>query len=98
MPQSVLLFYVRRPDFTPAEFEKYMNERHVPLVKEVMGPHYPTSYTIQYVVRVDSGAGDRMGAPTSSTKRAPPDAPVLLVGAPEELGWDAVGEMVFRDE
>jgi len=98
MPQTVLLFYVRRSDLTPAEFEKYMTERHIPLMKEVLGPHYPISFTLQFVERVDSGAGDRLGAPTSSTKRAPADAPVVLVGAPEDLGWDALGEMVFRDE
>jgi hypothetical protein len=98
MPLSVLLFYTRRSDVTPDQFQKYMEEHHVPLIKEVMGVHYPQTYTMRYVVRVSSGAGDRLGAATSSRKRASPDAPVVIVGSPEDLGWDAMGEMVFRDE
>lgn len=98
MPQTLLLFYVRRPDLTPVEFEKYLTEHYLSLMKEVMGPHFPSSATFQFVLRVGSGVGDRLGAPMSSTKKAPADAPVVLVGAPEDLGWDAMGELVFRDE
>ncbi|KAF2849637.1 hypothetical protein T440DRAFT_122730 [Plenodomus tracheiphilus IPT5] len=98
MPQTVLVFYTRRPDLTPAEFEAYMVRHHVPLVKEIMGPHYPQSFTLRFAQRVESGAGDRLGATTSSKKRANADAPVVLVGSPDDLGWDAMGEMIFRDE
>ncbi|KAI8941533.1 hypothetical protein NX059_002749 [Plenodomus lindquistii] len=98
MPQSVLVFYTRRPELTPAEFEAYMENHHVPIVKEVMGPHFPQSYIMRYAVRVETGAGDRLGATMSSKKRANAEAPVVLVGSPGELGWDAMGEWVFRDE
>jgi hypothetical protein len=98
MPLPILLFYVRRPDFTPEQFQSYMEEKHIPLLKAAMGPHWAASYTLRYVVRVESGVGDRLGATTSSTGRAPGDAPVVLLGSPEDLGWDVVGEMVFRDE
>ncbi|KAH9871155.1 hypothetical protein J1614_006730 [Plenodomus biglobosus] len=98
MPQTVLVFYTRRPEFTPAEFEAYMMNKHLPLIKEIMGPHYPQEYNLRFVVRVESGAGDRLGATTSSRKRASADAPVVLVGSPDELEWDAMGELIFRDE
>jgi len=98
MPISVLIFYTRHPDVTPEKFQTTMDESHVPLIKEVMGVHYPQAHTIRYVVRVSSGAGDRLGAPIASKKRAHPDAPVLLVGSPDDLGWDAMAEMIFRDE
>lgn len=98
MPVSVLVFYTRRPDFTPAQFKAYMEDSHVPLIKEVMEPHFPLTYTLRYVVRVESGAGDRLGLPTASKKRADPDAPVVLVGSAGDLEWDAMGEMIFRDE
>lgn len=98
MPLSVMVFYTRRPDVTPDQFRERMENVHVPIIRDVMGEHYPTCYTLRYVVRVDSGAGDRLGANTASKKRAPPDAPVVLVGSPSDLGWDAMGEMVFRDE
>lgn len=32
------------------------------------------------------------------TGRADPEDPVVLIGEPKELGWDAVSEMIFRDE
>lgn len=98
MTISALLFYTRRPDISPPEFEKYMSKHHVPLIKEVMGPHYPQTYTMRFVVRVSSGAGDRLGAIISSRGRAADDAPVVLIGSPQEVDWDAFGEMVFRDE
>jgi hypothetical protein len=98
MPLSVLVFYTRRPDVTPDQLQAYMEHYHVPLIREVMGPHYPLTYTMRYVVRVNTGAGDRLGATTASRSRADGDAPVVLVGSPSELDWDAMGEMVFRDE
>ncbi|KAF1835917.1 hypothetical protein BDW02DRAFT_567529 [Decorospora gaudefroyi] len=98
MTFSVLVFYTRRPDVTPERFQTYMEETHVPLFKKVLGPHYPLSYNMRYVVRVSSGAGDRLGATTSAKGRADPDAPVVLVGSTKDVEWDALGEMVFRDE
>jgi hypothetical protein len=98
MPISFLIFYTRRPDVSPANFRSYMEEKHVPLLKEIFKTHLPLSYTLQYPARVDSGAGDRLGAVTSSRGRADPDAPVVIVGSPSNIDWDCVGEMTFRDE
>lgn len=93
-----MVFYTRRPDLTPKEFRTYMEEKHMPVVKEVMGDLYPVDYIRRYVLRVDSGAGDRLGAPAASRRSSDTSAPVVLVGAPSELGWDMMGEMVFKDE
>jgi len=98
MPISILAFYTRDPDTTPEEFQSYMDNNHMPLIKEVFGEQAPLSCTVRYVVRVKSGAGDRLGAPTSTQKRADPDAPVVLVGEPSDLEWDAMSELLFRDE
>jgi hypothetical protein len=32
------------------------------------------------------------------TGKANPNDPVLLVGEPKDLDWDAMSEMIFRDE
>jgi hypothetical protein len=98
MPLSVLIFYTRRPDFTPAQFKSYMEEIHVPILKEIMGGHYPTTYTRRYVERVGSGAGDRLGASVASRRNSLPDAPVVLVGLPQDLGWDMMGELLYFDQ
>jgi hypothetical protein len=98
MPITLVVFYKRHSDFTPEQFQSYMEDNHVPLLKKAFGPHWPVSYNLRYVTRVKTGAGDRLGATVSSTARASADAPVVLVGSPEDLGWDAIGEMVWRDE
>ncbi len=98
MPLTVLVFYTRRPEISPEEFISHLENIHMPMLKEVIGPHYPISYSLRHVIRVKTGAGDRLGATTSTRKAAEPDDPVLLVGAPNDLDWDCVGEMVFRDE
>ncbi|EDU48054.1 EthD domain containing protein [Pyrenophora tritici-repentis] len=98
MPISILAFYTRDPDLSPEEFQTYMEGTHMPLVKEIFGDQAPLSCTLRFPVRVKSGAGDRLGAPTSTQKRADPDAPVVLVGEPSDLEWDAMSEFTFRDE
>jgi hypothetical protein len=98
MTVSVIVMYTRRPDISPAEFRRYMEEIHMPIQKSVMGEYYPLSFPRKYIARVESGAGDRLGASSSSRKHADPAAPVVLVGAPAEIGWDMMGEMIFRDE
>lgn len=95
MPLSVIAFYTRRPDISPAEFKRHMEEDHIPILKEVMGVHYPTIYQRRYVARAESGLGKRLGAQNSSND---PAAPVVLVGSPDDVGWDMMGEFVFRDE
>jgi hypothetical protein len=98
MVVSVLLLYTRRSDIGPEEFKRYMEDKHLPLMKQVLGDHYPASFPRRYLQRIESGAGDRLGTPSASKKTGDPAGPVVLVGAPEELGWDMWGEMVFRDE
>ncbi|USP75498.1 uncharacterized protein yc1106_02772 [Curvularia clavata] len=53
---------------------------------------------MHYVERVKTGLGDRLGAVTSMTGRAEPNDPVVLIGVPSSLEWDAMGKMIFRDE
>ncbi len=75
-----------------------MEEKYLPIVKDVMGPHVPISTTLRYIERCSSGYGDRLGANLSSKYRNHPDAPVLLIGHPKDLGWDAIVEMSFKDD
>jgi hypothetical protein len=99
MPLSILLFFKRRSDFSPDQFRTHMEQTYLPLFKSIMGEdHYPPTVTLRYVERVESGAGDRFGATMSLKSRNPPEAPVMLVGAPHELNWDCMCEMIYRDE
>lgn len=98
MTRTIFLFYTRRPDFTPAEFKEYMEEKYLPIVKEVMGPHTPETTILRYVERCGSGYGDKLGAHLSSKHRNHPDAPVLLIGHPKDPCWDAMVEMSFKDD
>jgi hypothetical protein len=98
MSCSVIVLYKRRSDVSPSDFQKYMEDVHIPLMKEALGDQFPSSYPRRYVARIESGAGDRLGAPAASRKHGNPTAPVVLVGAPDDWAWDMMGEMMFRDE
>jgi hypothetical protein len=98
MPLTVLLFYTRLPELAFADFKEHMENVYLPLLKKTFGCHQPTQIRTQYVEVVSSGAGDRLGAATASKTRNPPDAPVVLVGSPSDLTWDAMCEMTFQDE
>lgn len=98
MSLTILMFYTRRSDFTPAEFREHMESKYIPVVNEVMSPHVPKTTTLRYVERCGSGAGDRLGATLAAKHRNDPNAPVLLVGYPKDLGWDAMVEMSFEDD
>jgi hypothetical protein len=98
MALTILMFYTRRPDFTPAQFREHMESKYLPIVKEVMGCQIPVMTTLRYVERCGSGFGDRLGATLASKYRNDENAPVLLVGYPKDLGWDAMVEMSFKDD
>ena len=98
MPHTVLLFYTRLPELSSIQFKDHMETVYLPLLKKTMGCHQPSQIRVQYVERVSSGAGDRLGATTASKARNPPEAPVVLVGSPGDLNWDAMCEMTFQDE
>lgn len=98
MALTILMFYTRRPDFTPEQFRAHMESKYLPIVKEVMGPHLPETTTLRYVERCGSGFGDRLGATLASKYNNDPHLPVLLVGYPRDLGWDAMVEMSFKDD
>jgi hypothetical protein len=87
MTASVIVQYTRRPHISPDEFKRYMEEQHIPLIKEALGIHFPASFPRRYLARVDSGASDRLGL----QRHSDPSAPVVLIGLPEELGFDMWG-------
>lgn len=98
MGLTILMFYTRRLDFTPAEFREHMEIKYLPIVTEVMGSCIPETTTLRYVERCGSGFGDRLGATLASKYRNDPNELVLLVGYPKDLGWDAMMEMSFEDD
>ncbi|KAF3052383.1 hypothetical protein E8E11_011296 [Didymella keratinophila] len=98
MALTILMFYTRRPDFTPAHFREHMESKYLPIVKEVMGPHVPVVTTLRYIERCGGGFRDRLCATLASKYRNAENAPVLLVGYPKDLGWDAMVEMSFKDD
>ncbi|KAJ8111865.1 hypothetical protein OPT61_g5637 [Boeremia exigua] len=98
LSRTLLLFYTRRSDLTPAEFQEYMEQKYIPILKETMGAYAPIATTLRFTERCGSGYGDRLGAKLASKYRNHPDAPVLLVGHPKDLGWDAMMELSFKDD
>ncbi|KAF2245784.1 hypothetical protein BU26DRAFT_607961 [Trematosphaeria pertusa] len=98
MTYLIVLFAYRKPGMSPSEFREYCETTHVPFLKSLLGSVAPIEYTRNYIARVDSGAGERMGLSHLSPKFADGNTPVVLIGNPEDVTWDVMSEMRFRDE
>ena len=75
-----------------------MESKYLPIAKGVMGPYIPVMTTLRYDERFGGGSGDRLGVTLASKYRNDENAPVLLVGYPKDLGWNAMVEMSFKDD
>jgi hypothetical protein len=51
MPYIIVSFETRKPDLTPADFEAYYDNTHVPIIKEAVGPAFPKSHARYYLQR-----------------------------------------------
>ncbi|KAF2649700.1 hypothetical protein K491DRAFT_668475 [Lophiostoma macrostomum CBS 122681] len=98
MPYAIALFVSRKPGVSIGEFKDHWENKHIPLLKSIVGKAFPLTHTRRYVARVESGAGDRAGVTPASHRRAPSAAPVVLGGDKNEVTWDGFAELVFRDE
>ncbi|KAF2193116.1 hypothetical protein K469DRAFT_745488 [Zopfia rhizophila CBS 207.26] len=96
MVYSIILFCSRKPGISPAEFKDHWENKHVPLLKSVTGPHFPLAHTRRYISRSEGGAGTLVGLSAGDDRTANP--PAVLVGNPEEIDWDGFAELTFKDE
>jgi hypothetical protein len=53
-PITILLYCYRLPTLSPIEFRTYCEEKHVPLVKSLLGAEHPLTHT-RYYTNKDSG-------------------------------------------
>lgn len=53
-PITALLFCYRLPSLSPSQFRTYIEEKHVPLVKSLLGANHPSTHT-RYYTNKDSG-------------------------------------------
>jgi uncharacterized protein (TIGR02118 family) len=51
---TILLYCYRLPTLSPTEFQTYCEEKHVPLVKSLLGAEHPLTHT-RYYTNKDSG-------------------------------------------
>ncbi|KAL8658902.1 MAG: hypothetical protein Q9202_007371 [Teloschistes flavicans] len=82
MPYTILAFITRRPTLSPSEFSSHYENTHIPLLRSLMGPTFPTSHTRFYLARTAPPAAD----------------PVVYAGAKEDFDYDVCAKLVFEDE
>jgi len=70
---------------SPGAFKNYWESKHIPLLQSLSGPNFPEKHIRHYLARNTSDPSD-------------PDAPITLVGNPEDLNWDAYAEITFDSE
>lgn len=51
MPYTIVSFETRKPDLSPADFQDYYDNVHVPIIKEAVGASFPKSHARHYLKR-----------------------------------------------
>lgn len=89
MTHTVLIFAYRKPGSTPEQFRAHYEGKHVPLVKEIAGEHFPLSHTRRYIHRSEgTGEGTERNAKYPAT---------VLLGSQVDFDYDAFAELTFTD-
>ncbi|KAL4795612.1 hypothetical protein BDV19DRAFT_362296 [Aspergillus venezuelensis] len=96
MPYTILALLRRKPGTTPSHFKTYYETKHIPLLKEIAGPDFPTFHKRYYLPRTRlSDTTETAGEPDTSNAAFP--APVIA-GTAEDFQFDVYAEVIFRDE
>ncbi|KAI1780308.1 EthD domain-containing protein [Hypoxylon cercidicola] len=90
MPYSILFFVSRKQGISMEEFKSHYENIHMPLLKEVAGPHFPLAHTRRYIHRTE-------GQAEGTTRNASTPAQVLL-GTQADFDYDAIIELTFASE
>ncbi|KAK2604280.1 hypothetical protein N8I77_007224 [Diaporthe amygdali] len=89
MTYSVLIFAYRKPGTTPEQFRAHYEGKHMPLVKEIGGEHFPLSHTRRYIHRTEGK--------TEDTERNANFPATVLMGSQTDFDYDAIAELTFAD-
>jgi uncharacterized protein (TIGR02118 family) len=84
MTYRVLILVYRKPGMTPEDFKNHYENVHVPLVRDIAGPHFPLSHKRRYIQRTELPDGTYPA--------------ILLSGSQEDFRFDAVAELTYKDE
>ncbi|KAI2602308.1 EthD domain-containing protein [Hypoxylon sp. NC1633] len=88
MTFSILLFLSRKPGTSPESFQEHYENVHLPLLREVAGPHFPLTHTRRYIARSSGQAED-------TTRNATTPAQVLR-GSQADFDYDCIVEATFE--
>ncbi|KAH8425961.1 EthD domain-containing protein [Aspergillus melleus] len=91
MPCTIIAFFARKPGLTPTEFKTHYETTHIPLLKELAGPHFPIAHKRFYLPRTRAPDADE----TDHSNTAYP-APILA-GESADFQYDVYAELTFRD-
>ncbi len=86
MPHTIVSFETRKPELSPAEFEDYYDNVHVPVIQEAMGSSFPKSHARYYVKRQ-----------SDDPNNANNTLPLVLIGSIEDVDYDAIVIMTFEN-
>lgn len=87
MVYVVFMFIARRPGMTLEDFKDHYENKHIPLVLEVLGDAAPVRHTRHYLQRNPAAAEGDDVAP-----------PLLFVGDASAIDYDVITKVELRDE
>ncbi|KAI1740431.1 EthD domain-containing protein [Xylaria scruposa] len=91
MPYFIMSFLSRKSDLTPEQFKSYYIGSHMPLVRQLVGSHFPVRCIQRYIQR---GEGTDEGDNTERNSWTPA---TVLHGDQSDFDFDVVVTMEFKD-
>ncbi|OAL54592.1 hypothetical protein IQ07DRAFT_640097 [Pyrenochaeta sp. DS3sAY3a] len=82
MSDRILLYCHRKPGTTPLAFKTHYETVHIPLMRSLAGPTFPTKHIRHYIAR----------------SADPPYSATVFSGSQQDFEYDVVVVMEFRDQ
>ncbi|RSM20099.1 hypothetical protein CDV31_000893 [Fusarium ambrosium] len=83
MTYTVVMLVYRNPQMTPDQFKDHYENKHIPLMKKLLGASFPISHSRRYILRTEA---DGQHAAT------------VLAGTQADFEFDCVSELKFESE
>lgn len=82
MAYTVVMLVYRNPKMTPGQFKDHYENKHIPLMKKLLGASFPLSHSRRYILRSDADG----------------HTATVLAGTQADFEFDCVSELKFESE
>lgn len=91
MSYTIIILVWRKPDISPSTFKSHYETTHIPLIRSLTGPLFPTSHSRFYLAR--KTMEDSPKSDTSNAKHPP----TVFVGTSKDFDYDVYCTLEFEN-